>query len=72
MFSWRASAHGSWHLHGHSHGNFKHNGLAIDVGVDCWNYAPVEWPEIKKVLEIKQKELMDRGFFSKVKREVPE
>ncbi len=39
LLSWNRMNHGSWHLHGHSHGGFPFNGLVrrLDVGVDCWS-----------------------------------
>ncbi len=37
--SWNQMAYGSWHLHGHSHGNLLAFGLRVDVGVDCWDKA---------------------------------
>ncbi|MFW9875180.1 MAG: hydrolase [Candidatus Thorarchaeota archaeon] len=48
--TWRRSAHGSIHLHGHSHGNLRMSvagdhhinyGRRIDVGVDCWGFCPI-------------------------------
>ena len=39
--SWRASFHGSYHFYGHSHGNLPPYGRSTDVGVDCWDYYPV-------------------------------
>ena len=32
---WRDSHHGSWHLHGHSHGTLPPKGRRMDVGVDA-------------------------------------
>jgi calcineurin-like phosphoesterase family protein len=44
IMSWDGAHHGSWHMHGHSHGNLKSaNGPMIDVGVDCWHYGPLSW-----------------------------
>ena len=52
MYSWNCSVHGAWHLHGHTHNSpFKHPGLAINVGVDMWDYKPVSWKVIKDQLE---------------------
>lgn len=31
------------HFHGHTHGNSRKVPLRTDVGVDCWDYAPVEF-----------------------------
>lgn len=38
---WNKKFHGAIHLHGHSHGTCSKMSNRIDVGVDCWNYAPV-------------------------------
>lgn len=51
LMSWDSSYHGSWHLHGHSHGLCEHpNKNAVDVGVDCFNYSPVSYETIKAKL----------------------
>jgi len=37
IVSWHKQGHGSWHLHGHCHGNLKHQfkiGKMLDVGID--------------------------------------
>lgn len=43
MRVWHKSHRGTWHLYGHSHGNLADdpNALSLDVGVDCWDFAPV-------------------------------
>jgi calcineurin-like phosphoesterase family protein len=43
---------GSFMLHGHSHGQipFDPTVRRLDVGVDCFNMAPVEWKVIKEKL----------------------
>jgi len=49
MAHWNKSHHGSWHLHGHSHGEFPDDGTVrrLDVGVDCHpNYEPFSYDEI--------------------------
>jgi len=46
---------GAWHLFGHSHGNLEGTGLSTDVGVDCWDYAPVSLSQIKEHLSKKEK-----------------
>ncbi len=48
--SWPSSSHGSWHLHGHTHGDSPAGLGRLDVGVDCWDYAPVNWETIKSIL----------------------
>ena len=45
--SWRNSFHGSWHLFGHNHGNMPPYGKSFDIGVDCWDFTPVEFEIIK-------------------------
>lgn len=49
MRVWNTSHHGTWHLYGHSHGNLKDdpNSLSFDVGVDCWDYTPVSYEQVK-------------------------
>jgi calcineurin-like phosphoesterase family protein len=43
------------YLYGHSHGNLEDlaTDLSLDVGVDCWNFAPVSYEEIKKKMSEK-------------------
>lgn len=44
---WPSSHHGSWHLHGHSHGSLSDiGGMSFDVGVDCWNFEPVSFEDV--------------------------
>lgn len=55
IVSWNRAHHGSIHLHGHHHGSLKQNCLPfsdrrIDVGVDCWNFTPVSFEQIKASL----------------------
>ena len=52
--TWRASCHGSWHLHGHSHGNLSSLGLSLDAGVDCHNFYPLSEREIVDILSSRQ------------------
>ena len=51
MTVWPQSHYGSLHAFGHSHGRYKPNNRSIDVGVDCWNYAPVSLDTIVEILE---------------------
>lgn len=45
---WSHSHRGAWHLYGHSHGTLTDDphALSLDVGVDCWNYAPVSLQQV--------------------------
>jgi len=45
--TWPKRHFGAWHLFGHSHGKIIGEGFSTDVGVDCWNYAPVSLDELK-------------------------
>ncbi len=55
MKVWDKSHYGTWHLHGHSHGSLKDdpNALSIDVGVDCHNYYPISYQEVKAIMATK-------------------
>lgn len=41
MQYWDRSVHGSLMFFGHTHGRYAGNRQSLDVGVDCWNFAPV-------------------------------
>jgi len=53
MKTWNGSYRGSWQLFGHSHGNLPPDmeRKQFDVGVDCWNYAPISFEEVAKEME---------------------
>ena len=55
MRVWRHSYRGSWQLYGHSHGNLSdmEDQLAIDVGVDCHNFTPLSYQEVKEIMQTK-------------------
>ncbi len=55
MVSWDSSCHGSWQLHGHSHGTYKPpvDRLQMDVGVDCFDFAPVSLDRVAHILQAK-------------------
>lgn len=49
---WDRKHYGSWHVYGHSHGQFENVGLSFDVGVDSTDYTPVSIEEIaRRILE---------------------
>ena len=48
---WDRCHHGSWHLHGHSHGKYEASGKILDVGVDSHNFYPVSLEEVTKIME---------------------
>lgn len=51
MRVWNGSHHGSLMLYGHSHGSLPGSNQSLDVGVDCWDYKPVNLEQIKAKLE---------------------
>jgi calcineurin-like phosphoesterase family protein len=58
---WNKRHYGSWNLHGHSHGTLKRDFKMkqLDVGVDCWNYAPISFEEVAKEMEKSTSEPVD-------------
>jgi calcineurin-like phosphoesterase family protein len=61
MITWNQSHRGSFQLHGHSHGSLpedKH-ALRVDVGVDCWNYEPVSFEQVKAKMATKDYQPID-------------
>ena len=61
MRTWKGSCHGSWHLFGHSHGRIVTDNLSFDVGVDCNNFTPLSWNEVKEKMQ--QKIALGHNFF---------
>jgi calcineurin-like phosphoesterase family protein len=56
MIVWNASHRGSWQLFGHVHGGLSNKGVIqhkpaqIDVGVDCHNYTPISYQQVKEII----------------------
>ncbi len=55
LLTWNKSHRGALMLHGHSHGSLKDdpNALRIDVGVDCHNYTPISFTQVKDIMSKK-------------------
>lgn len=52
--SWPKSHRGVYHLFGHSHSKLPPFGLSFDVGVDCWNFFPIDIKQIEaKMADLK-------------------
>ena len=51
MISWHRSWYGSVHLYGHVHGALRGDNQSLDVGVDSWEYQPINFEEIKDRLK---------------------
>lgn len=58
---WPKSHRGVWHLYGHSHGTLPDdpNSLSFDCGVDCHNYAPLSFDEVKALMAKKTFKAID-------------
>ena len=50
MRQWRGMWDGALHLHGHAHGCLEDVGRSLDVGVDCWGYAPLRLEDAVRIL----------------------
>lgn len=55
MRVWNASHHGTYHLYGHSHGSLPDdpNSRSFDAGVDCHNFKPISYDEVKAIMKKK-------------------
>jgi len=47
MRTWERAHYGSWQLYGHSHGTLPGVGKQMDIGVDCNNFKPLSFGQIK-------------------------
>jgi calcineurin-like phosphoesterase family protein len=49
---WNKSHYSSWHLYGHSHGSLPDdpNSMSFDVGIDCHNYTPISFEQVKAIM----------------------
>ena len=61
MMSWNRGHRGSFHLHGHSHGTMKYpfDAKILDVGIDCHDYMPLSYEEIKVIMATKGNDVID-------------
>jgi calcineurin-like phosphoesterase family protein len=55
MRVWNKSHRGAWHLYGHSHGSLPdlNTSKSFDVGVDCHNYTPLSFEQVKAIMDTK-------------------
>jgi calcineurin-like phosphoesterase family protein len=70
MLSWNASFHGSFQLHGHTHGNIPFDPAVkrLDVGVDSNSFKPWNWEEI--VVKLKDIPTPKEQFEAKKKAKI--
>lgn len=56
MRVWRGQGRSNWHLYGHSHNNLPdwEDALCFDVGVDCHNFYPLSYGEVKAIMKQKK------------------
>lgn len=52
---WNASHWGSYHLYGHAHGTLPDdkNARSFDIGVDCHDFYPLSYEEVKAIMKTK-------------------
>lgn len=48
---WNGFYRNAYHLYGHAHGSIEDYKQSTDIGVDCWEYEPVSWEEVKKYID---------------------
>jgi calcineurin-like phosphoesterase family protein len=55
MRVWNASHWGTYHLYGHSHGSLRDDPTmrSFDVGVDCHDFSPLSYEEVKAIMNAK-------------------
>jgi calcineurin-like phosphoesterase family protein len=53
---WNAKHHGTYHLYGHSHGSLADDihSRSFDVGVDCHDFYPLSYAEVKEIMKKKE------------------
>lgn len=78
MLRWNKSHYGSWMLCGHSHGHipFDFKVKRLDVGVDCHDFKPLSFEEVRSIMLDKpdfrykvQYEHYDPNFQREVKKD---
>jgi len=61
--TWNRSHYGTYMLHGHCHGTLPKdmNSFRVDVGVDCWDYTPISFAQIKAEMSTRKNIPLDQG-----------
>lgn len=49
--TWHHDLRGAWHLYGHSHGGLPPLGKSLDIGVDAWDFTPVNFTQLRKTMD---------------------
>jgi calcineurin-like phosphoesterase family protein len=60
MLTWPEAHHGTWQVHGHSHGSLdsEYTSTRIDVGWDVWR-RPIAYEDIKRYMLSKSYKIVD-------------
>lgn len=66
--TWHHDIRGVWHLYGHTHGSLPGYGKSFDIGVDVHDFRPLEFEEVKKLMDAR--EIGDHPGFRDYKPEV--
>jgi calcineurin-like phosphoesterase family protein len=56
---WNKGHHGSWMLHGHSHGSYRGVGKILDVGWDAVGARIISFAEVKAIMDKKEQVTLD-------------
>lgn len=60
MLTWPNAHHGTWHLHGHSHGNLRApESTRIDVGYDAIGKVAISVDEVRTILSQRTYDFID-------------
>lgn len=60
MLTWQNAHHGTWHLHGHSHGNGRWtDSTRVDVGIDTNDMKPYSYEEVSKIMATRTYDFID-------------
>lgn len=62
MRTWPKSHFGMYSLFGHSHGKLQDDthSLSIDIGVDCYNFFPLSYEQVKEIMN--KRKVVWKGF----------
>jgi calcineurin-like phosphoesterase family protein len=55
MYTWPNSNHGSWNIHGHSHGSLDKApwGKSVDAGINIRDYYPLSFLDIRGIMQLR-------------------
>lgn len=60
LMTWANAHHGTWHTHGHSHGNGQWaDSTRLDVGMDATGRVVISYDEVAKILSAREYDYID-------------